>query len=53
MKTFLLFIAGYFAFSIIVNFVTWLLVPLSGILGPLLILGFIVGLIALGRAVTR
>ena len=53
MKTFLLFIGGYFALNLVLNFVTWLLVPLAGILGPLLILGFIVGLIALGRAVTR
>jgi hypothetical protein len=53
MKTFLLFIGGYFALNLFLNFVNWLLVPLSGILGPLLILGFIVGLIVLGRAVTR
>jgi hypothetical protein len=53
MKTILLLIVGYFAIGMFLQLATWLLVPLSGILGPLLILGFIIGLIALGRAVTR
>jgi hypothetical protein len=53
MKTVLLLIGGYFAIGMFLQLATWLLLPLAGIIGPLVIVAFIVGLIALGRAVTR